>query len=107
MQRVMLQLGQPIQQDRLPQWQVAYRDWQASQFDIIKFGWYLPHIIESIVKGYNFDLSSIRMDLFCEAVIQGILIQDHNLNLKCYGLEKFPSNTLELHQLLKKNTHNI
>ena len=105
MQRVMLQLGQPIQQDRLPQWQVAYRDWQASQFDIIKFGWYLPHIIESIVKGHNFDLSPIRMDLFCEAVIQGILIQDHNLNLNCYGLEKFPGNTLELHQLLKKNTH--
>jgi hypothetical protein len=107
MQRVMLQLDQPIQQDRLPQWQVAYRDWQSSQFDIIKFGWYLPHIIKSIVEGYNFDLSHVRMDLLCEAMIQGILIHDHNLNLKCYGLEKFPSNTLELHQLLEQNTHNI
>jgi len=107
MQRVMLQLGQPIQQDRLPQWQVAYQDWQASQIDIIKFGWYLPHIIDSIVKGHNFDLSSIRMDLFCEAVIQGILIHDHNLNLKCHGLEKFPGNTLDLHQLLEKNTHSV
>lgn len=107
MQRVMLQLGQSIQQDRLPQWRVAYRDWQSSQFDIIKFGWYLPHIVNSIVKGHNFDLSLVRMDLFCEAVIQGILIQDHNLNLKCYGLERFPSNTLELHQLLEKNTHTI
>jgi hypothetical protein len=107
MQRVLSQLGQPIQQDRLPQWRIAYQDWQASQFDIIKFGWYLPHIIESIVKGHNFDLAHVRMDLFCEAVIQGILIHDHNLNLKCYGLEKFPSNTLDLHQLLKKNTHTI
>lgn len=107
MQRVMLQLGQSVQQDRLPQWRVAYKEWQSSQFDIIKFSWYLPHIIESIVKGYNFDLSHVRMDLLCEAVIQGILIHDHNLNLKCYGLEKFPSNTLELHQLLEKNTHNI
>ncbi len=105
MQRVMSQLGQPIQQDRLPQWRVAYRDWQESQFDIIKFGWYLPHIIESIVKGHNFDLSHVRMDLICEAVIQGTLIHDHDLNLKCYGLEKFPSNTLDLHQLLEKNTH--
>ena len=107
MQRVMLQLGQSIQQDRLPQWRVAYQDWQASQFDIIKFGWYLPHIIESIVQGHNFDLSHIRMDLFCEAVIQGMLIHDHNLNLKSYGLEKFPSNTLKLHQLLIKNIHPI
>jgi hypothetical protein len=107
MQRVLSQLGQPIQQDRLPQWQVAYQDWQASQFDIIKFGWYLPHIIESIVKGYNFDLAHVRMDLFCEAVIQGTLIHNHDLNLKCYGLEKFPSNTLDLHQLLRKNTHTI
>jgi len=107
MQRMMLQLGQPIQQDRMPQWQIAYQEWQASQFDIIKFGWYLPHIIESIVKGYNFDLSHVRMDLLCEAVIQGILIHDHNLNLKCYGLEKFPGNTLELHQLLEKNTHSV
>jgi len=107
MQRVMLQLGQPIQQDRLPQWRVAYQEWQASQFDIIKFSWYLPHIINSIVKGHNFDLSHVRMDLQCEAVIQGMLIHDHNLNLKCYGLEKFPSNTLELHQLLEENTHRV
>ena len=107
MQRMMAQLGQSVQQDRLPQWRIAYKEWQASQFDIIKFGWYLPHIIKSIVNGYNFDLSHVRIDLLCEAVIQGILIHDHNLNLKCYGLEKFPSNTLELHQLLEKNTHNI
>ena len=107
MQRVMSQLDQPVQQDRLPQWRVAYQDWQLSQLDIIKFGWYLPHIIESIVNGYNFDLSHVRTDLICEAVIQGTLIHDHDLNLKCYGLEKFPSNTLDLHQLLEKNTHNV
>jgi len=107
MQRVMSQLGQSVQQDRLPQWRVAYKDWQQSQFDIIKFGWYLPHIVKSIVKGHNFDLSHIRMDLTCEAVVQGILIHDNNLNLKCYGLEKFPSNTLDLHQLLEQNTHII
>jgi hypothetical protein len=106
-QRVMSQLGQSVQQDRLPQWRVAYKDWQQSQFDIINFGWYLPHIIESIVNGYNFDLSHVRTDLICEAVIQGTLIHDHDLNLKCYGLEKFPSNTLDLHQLLEKNTHNV
>jgi hypothetical protein len=107
MQRVMSQLDQSVQQDRLPQWRVAYKDWQQSQFDIIKFGWYLPHIVKSIVKGHNFDLSHVRMDLICEAVIQGMLIHDHNLNLKCYGLEKFPSNTLDLHQLLEQNTHII
>lgn len=107
MQRVMSQLGQSMQQDRLPQWRVAYKDWQSSQLDIIKFGWYLPHIIESIVKGHNFDLSHVSMDLVCEAVIQGMLIHDHNLNLKCYGLEKFPNNTLELHQLLEENTHSV
>ena len=106
-QRVMLQLGQSVQQDRLPQWRIAYKDWQQSQFDIINFGWYLPHIVKSIVKGHNFDLSHVRMDLICEAVIQGMLIHDYNLNLKCYGLEKFPSNTLDLHQLLEKNTHII
>lgn len=106
-QRVMSQLGQSVQQDRLPQWRVAYKDWQQSQFDIINFGWYLPHIVDSIVKGHNFDLSHVRMDLMCEAVIQGMLIHDHNLNLKCYGLEKFPSNTLDLHQLLEQNTHII
>lgn len=107
MHRVMLHLGQSVQQDRLPQWRVAYKDWQLSQFDILKFGWYLPHIVKSIVKGYNFDMSHVRMDLICESVIQGMLIHDYNLNLKCYGLEKFPSNTLDLHQLLEKNIHII
>jgi hypothetical protein len=105
MQRVMSGIGQSVQIDRLPQWRIAYKDWQASQFDIIKFGWYLPHIVESIVKGNNFDLSHLKINLFCEAAIQGMLIKNHNLNLKCYGLEQFPGNTLDLHQLLEESTH--
>jgi hypothetical protein len=105
--RVMSSLGQAIQQDRLPQWRLAYQEWQTSQLDIIKFGWYLPHIVDSIVKGNSFDFSHLKINLLCESVIQGMLIKNHNLNLRCYGLEKFPANTRDLHHLLEQNTHSV
>lgn len=103
--RIFEYLGKTIVPERLEHWRNVYREWQSTQINILQFNWYLPTVVESIVNGYDFDLDFLNLTLIQEGVIQGQLIKDYNLNLKCYKLEKFPSNTKDLHLLLEKNTH--
>ena len=105
LQRIFKYLNKTIVNERLPHWRNIYREWQSVQIKILQFNWYLPTIVESIVHNYNFDLDFLNLTLLQEAVIQGHLIKYHNQNLKCYGLEKFPSNTKDLHLLLEESTH--
>ena len=105
LRRIFKYLDKTIVDERLPNWRTVYREWQSVQINILQFNWYLPVIVDSIVKNYNFDIDFLNLNLLQEGVIQGHLIKDHNLNLKCYGLEKFPSNTRDLHLLLEGNTH--
>jgi hypothetical protein len=105
LRRIFKYLDKTIVDERVPHWRDVYREWQSIQIKILQFNWYLPIIVDAIVNNYNFDLDFLNLTLVQEGVIQGHLIKDHNLNLKCYGFEKFPSNTRDLHLLLKKNIH--
>ncbi len=98
-------LDTPVQSSRLENWNSRYKTWQKTQMDVLDFGWNLPHIIASIVHGYSYDLSRFNLDLQREAVIQGILIEQHGLNFRTWGLDRFPDNTLDLHRLLEPNCH--
>jgi hypothetical protein len=103
--RVFKYIDKKIVPERLSHWKKVYQEWQTIQLDILQFNWYLPIIVDSVVNNYNFDLNFLNLSLIQEAVIQGQLIKHHDLNLKCYGLEKFPNNTKDLHSLLEKNIH--
>ena len=105
MEKIFDYLARPILKSQLPQWRTAYAEWQSIQLKILQFNWYLPTIVDSIVNNYNFDIGFLSMNLLQEGVVQGTLIKEHNLNLKCFGFEKFPSNTKELHKLLIENVH--
>lgn len=105
MQRLFDYLGKTIVSDRVPHWRTIYQEWQSKQLKTLQFDWYLPKIIESIVNNHSFDLTFLDLNLMQEAVIQGTLIKKYNLNLKSYGLEKFPADTKDLHAILEKNTH--
>jgi hypothetical protein len=105
LQRIFRYLGKTIAIERLPSWRTAYQKWQSMQLKILQTNWYIPTIVDSIVNNYSLDLDFLNLNLIQEGVIQGHLIKDHNLNLKCYGLKKFPSNTRNLHSLLEENTH--
>lgn len=105
LRRIFKYLDKAMIDERLPQWREVYREWQSIQIKILQFNWYLPTIVDAIVNNYNFDLDFLNLTLIQEGVIQGHLIKNHNLNLKCYGLEKFPSNTRDLHLLLEENIH--
>ena len=104
MRRMFHWLQQPVDESRLNHWQAVYLKWQQVHFDILRFGWLLPHIVESVVQGYDYDLGSLQLDLAREAIIQGYLLKYHNLNLKTFGLDRFPNNTRELYGLIEPNT---
>lgn len=105
LQRIFKYLGKSIVQEKLTHWKNVYHEWQSSQLKILQFNWYVPTIVESIVKNYNFNFKFLKLSLVQEGIIQGYLIKDYNLNLQCYGLEKFPNNTSDLHLLLEENIH--
>jgi len=98
-------LGKQIADSRIDHWRSVYNQWQSTQLKILQFNWYLSTIVDSIVNNYSFDLDFLNLTLLQESVIQGCLIKEHNLNLKCFGLTKFPSNTKDLHVLLEPNIH--
>jgi hypothetical protein len=105
MERIFKYLDREIVEQRRDHWRKVYLEWQMSQLNILKFNWYLPTIVDSIINNYNFDLSFLNLTLLQEGVIQGHLIKNHNQNLKSFGLVKFPDNTKDLHSLLEESIH--
>jgi hypothetical protein len=105
LRRIFAYINRPVSEERMPHWRNVYYQWQSAQLKILRFNWYFSDIVDSIVNNYNFDLDFLNLDLLQESVIQGQLIKKHNLNLKCHGLKKFPSNTTDLYLLLEENFH--
>ena len=95
-----------IDEHRYKQWLPIYNQWKKYHSDNIKFVWYFETIVDSILKGFDFDLIRFNLDIRQEATIQHTLIYKHNLNLKTWQLEKF-LNTKQLHNLLEPNIHDL
>jgi len=94
-----------IVEDKIPYWEKIYMEWKKFHVLNLQYSLYFDYIIESIVHGYNFDLSRFKLDLYKEAMIQHMLIYKYNLNFKTWNLEKFPDNTIGLYNLLEENIH--
>ena len=94
-----------IDMSRWDYWLKAYTQLQSRIYDRVLFAEYFECIIESIINNYYLDLTRFKLDIIREAVIQHELLYKHGLTIKGWGLEKFPSNTQELHKLLEKNTY--
>ena len=94
----------PISVARFNNWIKVYKEWQKLHIDILEFSWQVDHIVDSIINNwhYNIDLTFDQ-----EVIIQHCLIYKHGLNLKTWQLEKFPTNTKKLHQLLEPNIHSL
>jgi hypothetical protein len=92
-----------LDNDRLTAWLPIYNKWQTIQFKHLNFCYVFPHIIESIINNWYYELDNLS--LIQEIAIQSYLIRKHNLNLKTWQLSKFPSNTKDLHALLEPNIH--
>jgi hypothetical protein len=98
-------LGVSIDTTRKETWLEIYRQWQRTHCDRMLFCNYFDQIIDSIVNNYYMDLTRFNLDILRESVIQHVLIYKHGLTLKSWGLDKFPTNTQDLHSLLEPNIY--
>jgi len=104
-QHIMQELDIQIDTERFGSWISIMLQWQKIQLQNLKFHRELNHIVASIVNGWHYDMGSL--ELWQEAIIQHCLIYKHKLNLKTWQLNKFPTNTKQLHLLLEDNIHNV
>lgn len=102
--RVLNYLKLDIDLIRFEKWKHIHRKWAQTHLDSMSFVYNCDHILESIVNNWDY---SIDLSFDEEVVIQHFLIYKYNLNLKTWGLEKFPDNTQKLHELLEPNAHPI
>lgn len=102
---VMTRLGIDIKHDRLRSWRAIAKKWQAIHKQNMKFPDALPEIVDCIVRNKYYILP--ELSLYQEAIIQHCLIYQHGLNFKTWKLDKFPTNTRDLHSLLEPNIHPI
>ena len=92
-----------IDNERLLRWREIHRKWHKIQMRYMYLSFNLDHILECIVNGWDYKL--IDLTFLEEVIIQHFLIYRYDLNLKTWGLEKFPENTAELFQILEPNIH--
>jgi len=90
--------------DRFDHWLPVYQRWQTLHRQRLRFVFNYQLIVDSVINGYDCDLSRFDLDIVQEAAIQRALIYQHGLNLKTWQLEKFV-NTAQLHALLEPNFH--
>lgn len=103
LEKIMNYLNISIDSKRLKSWIPIYYHWQKLQSTTLKFLWNIDYICDAIVNNFYYDLSEYNLDLWHEAVILHILLYRYQLNLKSWQMEKFPSNTQDLHKLLESN----
>jgi len=80
------------------------------QFDRIKNQWLdsekfvnvdslCQHIVSAVLSGQEFEWSADQLSLIDEAYVQ-YLLRQNQLELRCYGLDTFPTSSVQLKELL-------
>lgn len=84
-----------------------YTKWRTFRAEPVLWEMNLPIIVDSIVNGYNMDLTPYKLDIIKESVILHELLYKHNKNIRGYGLITLPLNTKDIHALLEDNFHTL
>ena len=95
----------PLCPERVVSWRQAYYVWREKHDN--HFSRWFDQIIDAIVNNHYMCLTRFNLNFYKEILIQHALITRHNLNLKTWKLEHFPSNTQDLYQLLEPNIHTL
>ena len=98
-------LGISIDESRRETWVNTWLEWRNVHDRY--FARHFDRIVNAIVNNEYLDLSRFNLDFLKEALIQNALLIKHDLNLKTWGLEKFPDNAQDLHKLLEPNFHKL
>jgi hypothetical protein len=94
-----------IDPSKWDQWQEFYKLWRTVHSPM--FSRNIDKIVKNIVHNKYMCLKRFKINFIMEVMIQQQLIEKYNLNLKTWGLAKFPDNTQDLHKLLEVNIHAI
>ena len=95
-----------IDQSRYQKWLLVYDQWKNMHTKRLMFAQNFNTIINNILRGIDFDLTTFELDIQQQAAIQHFLIYNHNLNFKTWQLINF-TNTKQLHDLLEPNIHDL
>jgi len=79
-------LNLEINEPRYNEWLKVYKSWQHNLGNRVVFCELFNEIIDSIINGYDFDLTWLKLDILQEAIIQNFLIYNKGLNIKGYGI---------------------
>ena len=79
-------------------------NWVVEQKKIYKRHDIILKIVESSIDNTPFEFD--KLNLIEEAIIQKRL-RDQGYNLRCFGLDEFPTNSYNIHNLLEKNNARI
>lgn len=85
---------------RTNQFNHVYSEWVKKQHYCNK-DQLIKKIVTSIVAGLEIDWGADKLTLVDEALIQYFL-RENGIEIKCYGLNEFPKNTIELRDYLVK-----
>jgi transcription termination factor NusB len=77
----------------------VYQEWISYQKHLKKDK-VVNTIVDSVINNYTFDWSDQNLTLVDEAIVQMRLRDLHKLDLTCYNLNVFPTNTNDLQKLL-------
>lgn len=93
-------------EERYPSWLDIYNQWKKLHSIRMRFCCYYDTIIEYTIRGRDFDLTHLELDIMQEAFILRGLMFRHRLKLKSWQLKKFV-NTRQLHELLEPCCYNL
>jgi hypothetical protein len=90
-----------IDYTRWDHWCSVYKQWHQMWLENNRLPRNIEHVCESILNGWDHDLTQYDLDWLDECYIQHKLIYEYNTTLKSYGLDKFPGNTRDFKELLE------
>lgn len=103
--QIMEFLGKPIDKSRWKHWCQVHEEWAKHLRKVVDFANGVDKIVEDIVNNVDYEID--RLTVFQEGIIQHLLIYKHDLNVKTWQLEKFPTNCRDIHKLLEPNIHDV
>lgn len=95
-------LGFDYRYEDLNDWCDVNKEWSDNLHHYIEFCNDIDIIVETIISNKQIDLTKYRLDVLKESILLHFLIFKHDLNLHS-GIDKFPTNTREIHSLLVQN----
>ena len=73
--------------------------WQSAQQPIVNEYTIVNNIVDAVIKKYEYNWNDLN--IIQESIVQKKL-KDHGLELKCWGLNTFPTNTAQLNNYLER-----